>query len=58
VELLREWFGSQGTLPHGSCYQWNPTLIWLHVVSDILVALAYFSIPVHSHIPHNTRWDS
>ena len=46
VELLREWFGPQGTLPHGFCYQWNPTLIWLHAVSDVLIALAYFSIPV------------
>jgi PAS domain S-box-containing protein len=46
VELLSNFFGSQGTLPHGFCYQWNPALIWLHVVSDILIALAYFSIPI------------
>lgn len=46
MELLRNFFGPQGTLPHGFCYQWNPALIWLHVVSDILIALAYFSIPI------------
>ena len=32
--------------PHGFCYQWNAALIWLHVVSDMLIALAYFSIPI------------
>jgi PAS domain S-box-containing protein len=32
--------------PHGICLLWEPELIWLHVVSDALIALAYFSIPV------------
>ena len=31
-------------LPHGFCYHWKPALIWLHVVSDILIALAYLAI--------------
>jgi signal transduction histidine kinase/CheY-like chemotaxis protein len=31
--------------PHGICLLWEPQLIWLHVVSDALIALAYFSIP-------------
>jgi PAS domain S-box-containing protein len=38
-------FGSVG-LPHGVCFLWNPGLLWLHVVSDSLIALAYFLIPV------------
>jgi len=33
-------------LPHGYCFAWDPALVWLHVVSDTLIALAYFSIPV------------
>jgi PAS domain S-box-containing protein len=33
-------------MPHGYCYLWNPGLVWLHVISDSLIALAYFSIPV------------
>jgi PAS domain S-box-containing protein len=33
-------------MPHGFCYLWNPPLIWLHVVSDALIALSYASIPV------------
>ena len=31
--------------PHGICLSWQPELIWLHVVSDALIATAYFSIP-------------
>ncbi|WP_221031297.1 PAS domain-containing hybrid sensor histidine kinase/response regulator [Actomonas aquatica] len=32
-------------MPHGVCYVWDPSLIWLHAISDGLIALAYFSIP-------------
>jgi signal transduction histidine kinase len=31
--------------PHGICLLWEPELIWLHVTSDALIALSYFSIP-------------
>lgn len=27
------------------CYLWNSRLIWLHVISDLLITLSYFSIP-------------
>ncbi len=33
-------------MPHGFCYFWDPGLVWLHVISDSLIALAYFAIPV------------
>ena len=32
--------------PHGFCYLWNTKLMALHVVSDLLIAVAYFTIPV------------
>jgi signal transduction histidine kinase/CheY-like chemotaxis protein len=32
--------------PHGYCLLWDPRLVWTHVVSDALIAAAYFSIPV------------
>lgn len=32
-------------MPHGMCYMWQPGLVWLHVVSDALIFLAYISIP-------------
>lgn len=36
----------QAFMPHGMCYQWRPDILSLHVISDILIAIAYFSIPV------------
>ncbi len=33
-------------MPHGMCYLWRPDLLWLHVGSDAVTALSYFSIPV------------
>jgi two-component system, chemotaxis family, sensor kinase Cph1 len=32
-------------MPHGYCMRWSPEVIWLHVSSDGLIALAYFIIP-------------
>jgi PAS domain S-box-containing protein len=46
VRLLQQWFGSSGFMPHGYCYLWNARLVSLHVISDSLIALAYFAIPV------------
>jgi signal transduction histidine kinase/ActR/RegA family two-component response regulator len=43
--VIREFFGAQYA-PHGYCLLWEPWLIWSHVVSDALIAIAYFSIPV------------
>src|SRR5258708_16513250 len=31
--------------PHGICLLWEPELIWLHVLSDAVIATSYFSIP-------------
>ncbi|HEY9605141.1 MAG TPA: diguanylate cyclase, partial [Allocoleopsis sp.] len=45
-ELLKTLLASRGFIPHGHCYLWKPELVWLHVVSDSLIALAYFSIPI------------
>ena len=32
--------------PHGYCLLWQPWLVWTMAVSDGLIALAYFSIPI------------
>ena len=32
-------------MPHGYCYLWKPEIVWLHAVSDGLIALAYYLIP-------------
>lgn len=33
-------------MPHGYCMMWEPGLIWLHVLADAGIVLAYFAIPV------------
>ena len=33
-------------IPHGHCYLWQTPLVGLHLVSDLLIALAYYSIPL------------
>lgn len=45
-ELLRNLSTSTYFIPHGHCYLWNPGLVWLHVLSDGLTAIAYYSIPL------------
>jgi hypothetical protein len=35
-----------GYIPHGHCYLWQTPLVSLHVVSDLLIALAYGCIAV------------
>ena len=32
-------------MPHGFCFLWRPDVLWLHVLSDGVIALAYFCIP-------------
>ncbi|MBI3877903.1 MAG: PAS domain S-box protein [Verrucomicrobia bacterium] len=46
TEFLERLFSGEGFMPHGHCYRWSSDLIWLHVVSDSLIALAYYSIPL------------
>jgi len=44
--ILKAFLSSNDYMPHGYCYLWNAKLVWLHVISDSLIALAYLSIPV------------
>lgn len=37
---------STSFMPHGFCYRWQPEIVWMHVLSDAVIAAAYFSIPV------------
>ena len=46
MDFLRQLFGSGDFQPHGFCYLWNARLVWLHATSDLLIALAYLTIPV------------
>ncbi|MCV3215073.1 HAMP domain-containing histidine kinase [Plectonema radiosum NIES-515] len=46
LELLQSLFDNNLFIPHGHCYLWKPSLVWLHIASDSLIALAYYSIPI------------
>ncbi|CAG1023365.1 partial putative diguanylate cyclase DgcE, partial [Patescibacteria group bacterium] len=46
METLIDLLNSEGLMPHGYCLRWNSPLLWLHVVSDVLIAFAYYSIPL------------
>jgi PAS domain S-box-containing protein len=45
MELLHTFLSDDGFMPHGHCYLWDPGLVKLHVISDFLIAAAYFTIP-------------
>lgn len=38
-------FSSNHFIPHGHCYLWQAPLVWLHLLSDLTIGIAYFSIP-------------
>ncbi|MDY6941070.1 MAG: ATP-binding protein [Cyanobacteriota bacterium] len=44
-QILKNIFSPEQYMPHGHCYLWQTPLVGLHVVSDFLIAIAYFSIP-------------
>ncbi len=46
LNLLQSFFDTGSFIPHGHCYLWKPGLVWLHLLSDSLIALSYYSIPI------------
>ena len=46
LEFLQNLFSDSSFIPHGHCYLWKPTLVWLNIISDSLIALVYYSIPI------------
>jgi signal transduction histidine kinase len=45
LEFFRKLFQND-FMPHGHCYFWDPAVLWLNVISDSLIALAYYAIPL------------
>ena len=46
---MTDWLKSlagPGFMPHGVCYQWRPEILWTHVISDSVIAFAYYAIPI------------
>lgn len=45
-DYVSRMLAARGLPPHGYCLLWDPVLVWTHVVADLLIGLAYFSIPL------------
>ncbi|MBD2095180.1 PAS domain-containing protein [Trichocoleus sp. FACHB-591] len=45
-EFWKIFLDSSQFIPHGHCYLWQPGLVWLHIASNSIIALAYYSIPL------------
>ena len=45
-EFLKKLWGTGLFMPHGHCFLWRRDILALHVVSDVAIALAYYSIPL------------
>ncbi|MBF2004986.1 MAG: GHKL domain-containing protein [Chlorogloeopsis fritschii C42_A2020_084] len=46
VEFVNNFFFSGNFIPHGHCYLWKPELVGLHILSDAVITLSYYSIPL------------
>src|SRR6202047_566087 len=45
TEFFRNLFASD-FMPHGVCFLWNPGVLWLHAISDTVIAISYYLIPL------------
>ncbi len=45
LQLIQNLLFPTQYMPHGHCYLWQTPLVSLHVASDFLIEIAYFSIP-------------
>ncbi len=58
LEGLANWlFDPVGLTAHGFCLLWEPGLIWTHALSDGVIGVAYFSIPVMLGVVARQRQD-
>lgn len=45
-DILTHLLISEFFIPHGHCYLWKPSLVWFHIISDGVISLSYYSIPL------------
>ena len=45
-EVVEYLFGAASFVPHGYCLLWRPDLVAMHALSDAVIAVSYFSIPM------------
>ena len=46
LDFFRRLLEDDSLSPHGICLLWRPELIWAHALSDLIIGLSYFSIPL------------
>lgn len=46
MQALSQLFSLKDLIPHGYCLAWSPLLLWLSVISDGLITLSYYFIPL------------
>lgn len=46
MNRFEQFFSTNFLPPHGYCFLWLPELVWIHVIANLLIASAYFSIPI------------
>jgi PAS domain S-box-containing protein len=44
ASFVSRFLSTDGFMPHGMCYQWQPPILTLHVIADGTISLAYLSI--------------
>ena len=45
ASILSKIFTQENFFAHGFCLLWDPALLWLHVISDAIIAISYYTIP-------------
>ncbi|MBX6420445.1 MAG: EAL domain-containing protein [Nevskia sp.] len=46
LQSIDHWLAGVGLLPHGYCIAWQPALLWSLVISNVIIGLSYYAIPV------------
>jgi signal transduction histidine kinase len=46
MQFLADIFNNTDLSPHGFCLLWRPELIWIFILSDTVIVLSYYSIPL------------
>ncbi len=46
LNAVYDFLSTEGFQPHGMCLLWRTDIFWAHLISDAVIAIAYFSIPI------------
>jgi signal transduction histidine kinase len=46
MKSIASFLSAEDFMPHGYCLLWRPEILWLHILSDLTIALSYYGIPL------------